>query len=451
MRRSITSRIAVAGVAALALGLGACGSDTGTPEPTAGETTQSEETEGEEPAAPGEAINIEYLHRLPDGEGMVPVSEIVARWNTENPNIQVKATKFDGAAQEMIVKLETDIKAGAGVCLAQLGYGEVPEMFVKGLTEDVTAEAEQYRDNFGGAFGQMTVGGVTVGLPQDSGPLVYLYNEAEFEALGLEVPTNLEEFAATAATAADAGKYIAAFTPDEAQYWLSAQSAAAGGAWFSTENDEWVVNADSPESAIVADFWQGLLDNEDVVVTDRWGEGFDLALSDGSLIGHVAAAGEVGFVLDGLDGTDAEGQWRVAQLPQFGDAELTGPDGGSGVAVMSGCEYPAEAMEFNNWFNTQVNDLASQGLVPAALEAAENPEKWTRQFGGQDVMAELAEANNRLNADFSYIPGWSSVGPQMVTAAAAASTGGGQVADIFTAAQTASIQTLKDLGLPVAE
>lgn len=134
MRRSITSRIAVAGVAALALGLGACGSDTGTPEPTAGETTQSEETEGEEPAAPGEAINIEYLHRLPDGEGMVPVSEIVARWNTENPNIQVKATKFDGAAQEMIVKLETDIKAGAGVCLAQLGYGEVPEMFVKGLT-----------------------------------------------------------------------------------------------------------------------------------------------------------------------------------------------------------------------------------------------------------------------------------------------------------------------------
>ena len=187
-------------------------------------------------------------------------------------------------------------------------------------------------------------------------------------------------------------------------------------------------------------------------MTDRWGEGFGLALSDGSLIGHIAAAWEVGFVLDGLDGTDAEGQWRVAQLPQFGDSELTGPDGGSGVAVMSGCEYPAQAMEFNNWFNTQVDDLASQGLVPAAAaEAAENPEKWTRQFGGQDVMAELVEANNRLNADFSYIPGWSSVGPQMVTAAAAASTGSGQVADVFTVAQSASIQTLKDQGLPVAE
>ena len=33
---------------------------------------------------------------------------------------------------------------------------------------------------------------------------------------------------------------------------------------------------------------------------------------------------------------------------------------------MKGCEHPAEAMEFNDWFNTQVDDLASQGLVVAA-------------------------------------------------------------------------------------
>ena len=57
-----------------------------------------------------------------------------AKWNAENPNIQVTATKFDGKAQEMITKLETDVKANNAPCLAQLGYGEVPEMFVKGLT-----------------------------------------------------------------------------------------------------------------------------------------------------------------------------------------------------------------------------------------------------------------------------------------------------------------------------
>lgn len=350
----------------------------------------------------------------------------------------------------MIKKLETDVKANSGPCLAQLGYGEVPEMFVKGLVEDVTVEAEKYKANFGGAFGQMTVAGKVVGLPQDSGPLIYMYNEAEFKALGIEVPTNLDEFKAAAAKAAQAKKYIAAFTPDEAHYWLSAQSAAAGGTWFSVENDQWRVNADSPESAVVANFWQKLLDSKSVVVTERWGEGFGKALDDGKLIGHIAAAWEVGFALDSLDKTPAEGQWRVAQLPHFGAGAMTGPDGGSGVAVMKGCANPAEAMEFNNWFNTQVDDLASQGLVPAATKAAATPEKWLRQFGNQDVMAELVKANENLNPDFPYIPGWSAVGPQMSKVAADAAVGKAKVADIFTTAQSASIAALKDANLPVA-
>lgn len=436
-------------LSAAALGLTACGSPTPGTTPT--DTAKPAETSKPAETTPAEPVEISYLHRLPDGEGMTLVKDIVAKWNAENPNIQVAATKFDGKASEMITKLETDIKANAGPCLAQLGYGEVPEMFVKGLTEDVTAEAEKYKDNFGGAYGQMVVGGTAVGLPQDSGPLIYMYNEAEFKALGIEVPTNLADFTTAAAKAAAAGKYIAAFTADEAQYWLSAQAAAAGGSWFNAENDQWKVTADSEQSKVVADFWQGLLDAKSVLVEDRWGDAFGKALTDGKLIGHIAAAWEVGFALDGLDGTPAEGQWRVAQLPKFGDQEMTGPDGGSGVAVMKGCAHPAEAMAFNNWFNTQVDDLASQGLVPAATKAAANPEKWTKQFGGQDVMAELVKANANLNPNFAYIPGWSSVGPKMTEAAAAAAGGKGKVADVFTAAQAASIAALKDAGLPVAE
>src|SRR5690606_9364017 len=155
----------------------------------------------------GEAVELQYVHRLPDGEGMTLVADIAARWNEENPNIQVSTTKFDGQAQDLMVKLETDIKANNAPCLAQVGYAEVPEMFVKGLLEDVTAEAEKYKDNFGGAYGQMSVGGTMVGLPQDSGPLIYIYNEAAFAELGLEVPTTLDEFTNAAATAAAAGKY----------------------------------------------------------------------------------------------------------------------------------------------------------------------------------------------------------------------------------------------------
>lgn len=445
----------VALLAVAALGLSACGggdtTETDTAAPSA-EDTAAAPAESEAPAEEGEAVELQYIHRLPDGEGMTPVADIVARWNEENPSIQVTSTKWDGEAQELITKLEQDVKAGSAACLAQVGYGEVPELFVKGMFEDVTAEVEQHAEPFAeGAVSAMTVGGVGIGLPQDVGPLIYMYNEAEFEQLGIEVPTTLDEFKAAAAKAAESGKYIAAFTPDEAGYWLSAQAAAAGASWYNAEGDQWVVNADSPESKVVADFWQEMLDAKSVLVTPRWNESFGKAQTDGTLIGHVAAAWEVGFALDVLDGTEYEGQWRVAQLPDFGKGAMSGPDGGSGVAVLKGCEHPAEAMEFNAWFNTQIEDLASQGLVVATKEAPENPEKWLRQFGDQDVQSELATAATAMNPDFVYMPGFSGVVTNMVEVATKAGSGEGKVADVFTAVQETSVQTLKDAGLPVAD
>ncbi len=402
-------------------------------------------------SADGSPIEISYLHRLPDGDGMTPVKDIVARWNDENPDIQVKATKFDGAAPDMILKLETDINAKNGPCLAQLAYGEIPQMFVKGLVEDVAGEASKYEDQFSaGAYGMMTVGDAVVGIPQDTGPLVYYYNASEFEALGLDVPTTLDELSADSATASAAGKYVTAFTPDEAMNWLAGQAAAAGDSWFNTSDDAWKVTADGAGSQKVAAFWQGLVDSKQTLITERWGEAFTQALNDGNLIGHVGAAWEAGFLLDSLDGTPAEGQWRVAQLPDFGAGAMTGPDGGSGVAVMKGCEYPAEAMQFNAWFNTQIDDLASQGLVVAALGTPQTSEKMLRQFGGQDVLSELATATANLNPKFAYAPGFASLNKMNETAAGVAD-GSSTVADVFTTAQTTAVATLKNLGLPVAE
>ncbi|PVE96650.1 MULTISPECIES: extracellular solute-binding protein [unclassified Microbacterium] len=408
---------------------------------------------GDAPAGDGggEPITIEYIHRLPDGEGMTSVAEIVDRWNAEHPDIQVEPTKFDGKAADLVLKLETDIKAKNGPCLAQVGYAEVPQLYVKGMLEDVASEAKKYEDDFSaGAFSGMRVGDAVVGLPTDTGPLVYFYNETAFAALGVEAPATLDDLAATSATAAAAGKFATAFTPDEAQYWLSAQAAAAGDTWFSTEGDEWRVDAEGKGAERVAAFWQGLLDDKQTLATERWGEGFTAALNDGSLIGHVGAAWEAGFLLDSLDGTPAEGQWRVAQLPDFGAGAQSGPDGGSGIGVMKGCEHPAEAMEFNDWFNTQVDDLSSQGLVVAAKGSVKTPEKMLRQFGGQDVLAELGTATGNLNPDFPYAPGFSTLSKMNETAAAAVA-GTATVADIFTTAQETAVASLKDLGLPVAE
>ncbi|WP_216378773.1 ABC transporter substrate-binding protein [Arcanobacterium phocae] len=427
----------LATVSLAAAGLAGCSSDS------AGKASSGEDGKTE--------AKLEYVHRLPDGEGMVKVQEIVDRWNKDHPDMTVKATKFDGKAADLFQKLEKDVATDTAPCLAQLGYSEVPEAFVKGMVEDVTKQAEKYKDNFSGAYGQMAAGGKVVGLPQDTGPLVYFYDKAEFDALGLSVPTTLDELKETAKKAAEQGKYILNFEPDEAAHWLSAQAAAVGDPWFTTENDKWKINTQNKGSEVVANFWQELIDAKAVTTINRWDDAYTKALTDKKVIGNIGAAWEAGFMLDPVVPEDAEGTWRVALLPDFGEGVKTGPDGGSGVAVMKGCKYIDEAMEFNNWFNTQTADLATQGLVVAAKGDVTTPEKIKRQFGGQDVFTELAKANQGLNPDFQYIPGFSAVGQKMVDTAANVIDSKGKIADIFAAAQEESMKTLKNLKLPVAE
>ena len=90
--RSHTQRLMVcaASFAALCMGLAGCGSDTAS---SGGDS--------------GEVVNLTYMHRLPDSEGMTLVKDIVAKWNKDHPNIQVKATKFDGAAPVSYTHLVT--------------------------------------------------------------------------------------------------------------------------------------------------------------------------------------------------------------------------------------------------------------------------------------------------------------------------------------------------------
>lgn len=227
--------------------------------------------------------------------------------------------------------------------------------------------------------------------------------------------------------------------------------AGASGGWYKVKGDSWVVNTETDGSKATADFYQQLLDAKAATTNPRWDPSFDASIKDGSLIGTVAAAWEAPLFMTSSGGTGS-GEWQVAQLGDwFGNAGKTGPDGGSAVAVLKNSKHPKEAMEFLDWFNTQVPDLVSQGLVPAATaEDAETPSEWSTFFGGQDIMKEFKTANNNMG-DFTYMPGFSAVAAKMNETAAKATDGSGKVADIFSDAQTTSVDTLKNFGLSVSE
>ncbi|PKU90429.1 Solute binding protein of ABC transporter [Bifidobacterium pseudolongum subsp. globosum] len=430
-----------AAMAAMCMALSGCG----------GSSSGGSDGSSSGAASTGGKVEITYIHRLPDKSGMTSVEQIVSRWNKENPDIQVKPIHFNGNASDLIKKLETDVKAGNAPDLAQAGYSEIPELFTKGLLEDVTAEAEQYKGDFAeGPYGNMTIGGKTFGLPQDTGPLVYYYNKAEFDKLGIGVPKTRDELVASAKKAAAQGKYIMSFQADEAGNMLSGL-AGASGPWYTVESDAWNVDTQTSGSKAVAKVFQQLLDDKSATTTPRWDPSFDASLQKGELIGTIGAAWEAPLLMDSM-GDKGRGDWHVAQIGDwFDNGEKTGPDGGSGVVALKGTTHKAEAMKFLDWFNTQIDDLTSQGLVVAATTgSAKTPASWSEFYGGQDVMAEFADANRNL-ASFSYIPGFSAVATSMKEKAADAADDKAKVETIFDAAQTASVDTLKDYGLSVAQ
>ncbi|MGO4922532.1 ABC transporter substrate-binding protein [Bifidobacterium choerinum] len=399
----------------------------------------------------GGKVEITYIHRLPDKSGMTSVEQIVSRWNKEHPDIHVKAIHFNGNASDLIKKLETDVKAGNAPDLAQAGYSEIPELFTKGILEDVTSEAEQYKGDFAeGPFDNMSIGGKTFGLPQDTGPLVYYYNKTEFDKLGIAVPKTQGELIASAKKAAAQGKYIMSFQADEAGNMLTGL-AGASRPWYTVEGDAWKVDTQTAGSKAVAKVYQQLLDDKSATTNPRWDPSFDASLQKGELIGTIGAAWEAPLLMDSM-ADKGKGDWRVAQIGDwFDNGEKTGPDGGSGVVALKGIKHKAEAMQFLDWFNTQIDDLTSQGLVVAATTGtAKTPASWSEFYGGQDVMAEFAAANANL-AGFSYIPGFSAVGTAMKEKAADVAEGKAKTGSIFDAAQTASVDTLKDYGLSVAQ
>ncbi|MDD7686842.1 MAG: extracellular solute-binding protein [Actinomycetaceae bacterium] len=406
---------------------------------------------GKEPTKQGK-VEIEYLHRLDNAENATKVDEIVKKWNADNPDIQVKAVKFDGKAQELIQKVDKDIKANNAPCLYQAGYADLAELYVKGMVQDVTQYAGQYKNDFGaGPFESMAINGKYFGIPQDTGPLVYFYDKAQFDALGLSVPTTADEFIETAKKAVAQGKFIVAFNPDEGAQIYTSMVAGAGDQWFSVDGDAWKIDTAGQGSAKVADFWQKLLDAKAAKVINRWTDTGDMekAMANGELIGAFGAAWDAPLLADGIKGSADDGKWAIAQMPDFGaGAGKTGPNGGSGVVVSKTCEFPEQAMKFNAWFNTQVNDLATQGLVVAAKATPSAP-AYASTFGGQDILAEFVKANENMNA-FTFPPSWSV--PQGFLSGdqnAKAGAGAVKVADVFKGAADEAKKALTDAGLDV--
>lgn len=294
----------------------------------------------------------------------------VAAFNKAHPDIQVRHTDAGGGT-DTATKLVTASRAGNAPDAACLEYQTLPAMIVAGALADISAQTAGIKDAFSPEVWSLTsFDGAVYGVPQDVGPMVFVYNRKRFEELKIEVPATWEDFAKTAADVRkkDPEAYLATFAPAEFGNFAGLAQ-QAGASWWKVQDTTWSVGIADAPSLQVAGFWQGLIDKDLVkaepLLTPEWNS----RLNKGKILSWPSALWGPG-VLYGIAEKQA-GDWAIAPLPQWtkGDGRVAF-QGGSAIAVTKNSKHAQAAATFAKWMNTDKTAYELQiaaGEYPASV------------------------------------------------------------------------------------
>ena len=399
----------------------------------------------------GGPVEISYTGWVPHAE------DVVDLWNEAHPDVQVTYSPVANG-QEAYPKIRSSVQAGDGGCLAQLTYDQVSSFVADGMLLDVTEYTGDVQDTFlDWTWSQVSPGGQTYAIPQDTGPMAMFYRADLFEQFGIDVPTTWDEFAQAAQTvhAADPGKTLTYLATDDAST-VAAYAWQRGAQWFEIDGDAWRVGVDDDASQDAAAYWQGLIDSGAVATTKRWDPGFYAELNQGKYLAMIGGAWNTALIEANVGET--AGSWRVAPMPTVYGSDTTANSGGSAVAVLKGCENPEAAVEFATWLNSSEESLdvlaASDGggLYPAAVDALEydvvNQE--SDFFGGQNVAEVFAESAQKVDTDWAWGPTYSTTDTALTDGLASVATGASTLPKALADVQESTVAAMKDRGISVA-
>nr|WP_269809847.1 sugar ABC transporter substrate-binding protein [Kineosporia rhizophila] len=400
---------------------------------------------------PSGPVDLGYMGWVPKAE------EAVALWNEANPDEKVTYTPVANG-QEAYPKIRSSVQAGNAGCLAQLTYDQVPSFVADGMLMDVTAYTGDIKDSYlDWTWSQVSPGGKTYAIPQDTGPMGLFYRKDLFEKYDIEVPTTWDEFAAAAKKVreADPDAYLTYLATDDSST-VAAYAWQRGASWFSIQDGGWKVGIDDEASQASAAYWQGLLDSGDISPTKRWDPGFYSQLADGKYLSMIGAAWNSALIEQNVG--DTSGKWAVAPMPTVAGSDTTANSGGSAVAVLKGCKFPEQAVKFANWLNSSedsMNVLAASdggGLFPAA-EAALQYDVVNQEpefFGGQNISTVFADAAQKVNTQWAWGPTYSSTDTELIDGLASVATKKSTLPEVMTSLQESTVATMSERGITVA-
>ena len=183
------------------------------------------------------------------------MGEVIRRFEKANPDIRVKWTNISGYGN-----LNTAIQDGYGTPdVAQIEYYALLQYAVSGQLLDLTDKIGSDYSNFFtlGTWSSVQLAGRTYGLPMDSGPMGFFYNEDVFRQAGVDATKikTWDDYYEAAEKLKEIGAYIAADSAD--------------GKTVTIDLDE------DAGTQRFTEFWQkmideGLVDTTSATWSDRW-------------------------------------------------------------------------------------------------------------------------------------------------------------------------------------
>lgn len=163
------------------------------------------------PAAESGPVEIEYFNFTAGADHEAKLQAIIDSFEAENPNITVKVA--NASFEDYFTELQTRIAGNTAPDTFELNYENFVSFAASGALLDLETAAPDAIDPdvfFPRAFDAFNYDGVQLGLPESFSVVVLYYNEALFDAAGLEYPNQEwvwadEEAAAQKITNKEAG------------------------------------------------------------------------------------------------------------------------------------------------------------------------------------------------------------------------------------------------------
>lgn len=365
-------------------------------------------------AAPGSASDLDaaleaggeltYWTWTPSGEAQAEA------FMKEYPNVKVTVVNA-GTATDEYTKLQNAISAGSGAPdVAQIEYYALQQFALGDGLLDLSGYGfgDLQDDYTASTWGAVNLNNGIYGLPQDSGPMVMLYNKAVFDQYGLTVPTTWDEYIAEAKklTAADPSKFITNDAGDpgftQPLIWQ------AGGQPYKTDGTNVTIDLQDKGTTQYADMWNQLLEPGLLSDIPTWSDDWYRALGDGTISTIITGAWMPG-ILEGAV-PEGSGNWRVAPLPSYDGSPVTAENGGSAQSVIKQSKNPALAAAFLKWLNnseTSIDVFLGTGGFPSTTAQLEDPDfinATPEYFGGQEINKVLVDASQNVIEGWQYLP-----------------------------------------------